>query len=196
VGLCANLQAQDITLDLIQKDKAFQYIQVGYSMGYKTYGLENLNLKQQSITSLISAEINVYEGHSIYGEFINQPMMQLAGAESPLEVSTFFNSYYYDIFLRSRGFNVGYTYTSPLSKNIDMSVLAGVGKTYIEFKEYLTNKESLAVQEYEDRDTLWNGTLGVRLNYLLPNNLGLSAEAAIGYNSPILKLGLIYRIKS
>jgi hypothetical protein len=75
VGLCANLQAQDITLDLIQKDKAFQYIQVGYSMGYKTYGLENLNLKQQSITSLISAEINVYEGHSIYGEFINQPMM-------------------------------------------------------------------------------------------------------------------------
>ena len=84
----------------------------------------------------------------------------------------------------------------PLTPRLDVGVRAGVGKTYMEYREYFTNSETFEVSQYEGKDTITNWSIGGMVNYTLPNNLGLFAEAALSQNTPLLKLGLTYKIKS
>jgi hypothetical protein len=177
------------------KMKSFEFIQIGYSAGFKTYGIQGIDLKQQNITSVISAQMQVIGPHSIYAEFINQPMMRFSEPNFELNARPFF-AYYYDAYVRSNGFNIGYAYTQKLSKDLDITILATGGQTFAEFREYLTDQESLEATSFDTQATYWNLGVGARMHYFLPNNLGLHAEVALAENSPLAKVGLTYKIKS
>jgi len=178
----------------VTKKETWQYIKLSYAKGFKTYGLNNAMIKDQNFTSVLAAEVNIYKEHGFYAEFINQPMMRLNSENIPKEIDFFFFSSYYDAYIRSRGFNIGYAYTHKATPKLDLGVRAGVGKTYAEYREYLTDTETLAVRSYEGNDTLTNISLGVLANYSLPNNLGVFGELAISWNSPVFKLGLTYKL--
>ena len=182
--------------DSTNQGHAWQFIKLSYAKGFQAYGLSNLEIKDQNFTSVIAAEVNVYKQHGVYAEFINQPMMALTAENGFEELDFFFFSTYYEVFIRSHGFNVGYACTMPLTPRLDVGVRAGVGKTYMEYREYFTNSETFEVSQYEGKDTITNWSIGGMVNYTLPNNLGLFAEAALSQNTPLLKLGLTYKIKS
>lgn len=176
------------------KKETWQYIKLSYSKGFKTYGMNNLTIKDQNFTSVIAAEVNVYNQHGIYAEFINQPMMVLNSENTPKEIDFFFFSSYYGAYIRSRGFNIGYAYTLSATPNLDIGIRAGAGRTYAEYREYLTDTKTLEVDMYEGKDTLTNISFGLMVNYSLPNNLGVIGEMSAGWNSPVFKLGLTYKL--
>ena len=177
------------------RNKTFDFIQLGYSAGFKTYGILALPLKQQNLTSVVSGQMQIIGAHSLYAEFINQPMMKLTEPNFELDARPFF-AYHYDVYIRSQGFNVGYAYTNDLGKNFDCTIMIAGGITYLYYREYLTDKKNLSVQSFDGENTLWNASVGVRLHYFLPNHLGLHGEASLAYNSPLFKLGLTYKIKT
>ena len=176
--------------------KAFQTIRLGYNVGFKPYGITNFNLKDQNITSVITAEMDIYDNNGIFFEFVNQPMMHID--EGLQELDFVFSSYrfYYDVYVRYRSYSVGYVHTFNLSETMDVSVRGSLGKSDLDIREYATDKETLEVTQVDQSERITIASLGGKFTYWLPNNMGLSAEAAFGYYAPITKLGLTYRIKS
>jgi hypothetical protein len=193
MGVMCNAYAQE---DTNKQNDTWRFIKLSYAKGFKSYGLQNIELKDQNFTSVIAAEVNVYKQHGFYAEFINQPLMALTAENNPLEIDLFFYSVYYDAYIRSRGFNVGYAYTESITPRVDIGLRAGVGQTYAEFREYVTNDKTLQVSQYNTRDTMTNWSIGLMANYSLPNNLGVFGEAALCQNTPVFKLGLTYNIKT
>lgn len=175
-------------------NKAFQTIRIGYSAGFKPFGASEIKIMDQSFTSVVTAEMDIYDRHGIYFEFVNQPMVHIQEEFEVINSSLQFIGYYDDFYVRSRSYSIGYMQTFNFFKTLDLSVRASLGKTYMEIKEYATNKETLAVfdldHEVEERAI----SVGAKVTYWLPNNVGLSAEAAVAVHSPLYKLGLSYRI--
>ena len=87
--------------------ETWKHIKLSYAKGFKSYGFQDFGLKDQNFTSVIAAEVNVYEQHGIYAEFINQPLMSITPSRGPLQLDYFFYSSNFDAYIRSRGFNIG-----------------------------------------------------------------------------------------
>ncbi|NNJ56695.1 MAG: hypothetical protein HKP14_11200 [Bacteroidia bacterium] len=177
-------------------NKAFQTIRIGYNVGFKPYGVTNLNLKDQNVTSVIFAEMDIYDNNGIFFEFVNQPMMHIDEGLQELDFVFTSYSFYYDLYVRSRSYSVGYVHTFQLSESMDLSARGSIGRMDMDIREYATDKETLEVDQYEHSEKSTIASLSGKFTYWLPNNVGLSAEAAIGYYAPIAKLGLTYRIKT
>lgn len=176
--------------------KAFQTIRIGYSFGFKPYGISNLDLKDQNITSVITAEMDIYDNNGVFFEYVNQPMMHIDEGLQTLDLIFSSYQFYYDVYVRYRSYSLGYVHTFKLSEKMDLSVKGSLGKSNIDIREYLTDKETLQVFQEEHSERITIASLGGKFTYWLPNNIGLSAEAALGYLSPVAKLGLTYRIKT
>lgn len=197
------MQAQE-TKDVKSDSPWLTYIKLGVFARFKPYGIEEglYNLKDQSLTTLYMAEVNIYakpqhKKYSVYGEYINQPMLSVTNGQIG-ELTSFFgnNSYFYKGFIRSKGHTVGAMFTQTVAPNWDVELKAGAGQTFIEVREYLTPSTTLVTQTYDSRDTMTNMTLGIYTNYTLRNNLGIYAEIALAQKVPVYRVGLTYKIET
>ncbi len=183
----------------------FNHIKLGTFAGFKAYGVEEeyFQLKDQSLTTLYLAEIAIYSepnsiSYSIYGEYINQPMMSKTASGEGFTFQPIFRNtaYLYEAFIRSRGYTLGSTISASFKKNWDIGLKMGAGQTYNEVREYLTDKSELSTTTLETRDTMTNFSIGMFTHYTLPNNIGLYAEAAFALKVPVFRAGFTYTIKS
>lgn len=174
----------------------FNHIKVGYSKGFKVYGINenNFQLKDENFTSIVSVDVHIFKEHSIHGEFINQPMMKINSNDFPTEFDFIFYRYYYDAYIRSKGFLVGYKHSREWFENFETFSFIGTGRSYIEVREYYTDAQTNVVSTYDSKDTLNTFSLGLGIQYLLSNNLGFNVEAAVAVNSPVFKLGIVYKL--
>lgn len=198
--LTYSLRAQNDTTDI----KWFNHIKIGALAGFKAYGIEKgyRQLKDDVLSRVYFAEINVldaqeYGKHGLYFEFIHQPMLTLIPHEDLSLVYGFFrNQTYYEAFVRSTGFNLGYNFSYEVFSNWEIGTKIGFGKTYFELREYITPQSTMITETYNTKDTMTNFQISLHTNYTLRNNFGLYAEAALAIKIPVFKLGFTYLIPS
>jgi len=187
------LSAQQDSSDL----KWFNHIKLGAFAGFKAYGLENgyRQLKDQGFSRMYFAEINIadhkfFGKHNIYGEFIHQPMMNVVPQENlSLDFVFFRYNAIYEVFVRSIGFNLGYSMSYEVFPKWEIGTKFGLGRTYFEVREYVTPTNTMETETYNSRDTMMNAQMSLFTSYTLHNNIGFFAEAALAMKVPVFRLG-------